>query len=70
LEITQNNEAAARAFITLQQHNLAIPRPGPIYTIWRSSHPSLGSRIDFCNSYCPWKTGAPLKYAEHFNQEK
>lgn len=66
LEITQNNKAAAEAFLTLQQENLANPRPGLLYKIWRSSHPALGERVDFCNSYCPWKRDEPLKYAEYF----
>jgi len=66
LEITQNNQAAAEAFIALQQENLANPRPGPIYMFWRASHPSLGSRIDFCNDYCPWKEGDALEYGKYF----
>ncbi|MFI5334630.1 MAG: M48 family metallopeptidase [Chlamydiales bacterium] len=69
LEITQNNDAAGRAFLILQQGNLANPRPGPVYTFWRATHPSLGDRVDFCNSYCPWKEGKPLKYAKHFERE-
>jgi Zn-dependent protease with chaperone function len=66
LEITQNNQAAAEAFIVLQQGNLANPRPGPLYNIWRNSHPALGDRIDFCNSYCPWRQQEPLKYGRYF----
>jgi Zn-dependent protease with chaperone function len=66
LEITQNNQAAAEAFIALQQQNLANPRPGPLYVFWRASHPPLGSRIDFCNSYCPWQEDKPLKYGKYF----
>lgn len=68
LEITQNNEAAAEAFVVLQQKNLANPRPGPIYNFWRNTHPSLGSRIDFCNSYCPWQEGQSLHYSKHFKE--
>jgi STE24 endopeptidase len=55
LEITHNNQAAAEAFIILQQENLANPRPGMLYKIWRSSHPPLGERIEFAETYCPWK---------------
>jgi STE24 endopeptidase len=69
LEITQNNQAAAEAFIVLQQQNLANPRPGPIYKMWRSSHPPLGERIDFCNHYCPWKQDQPLEYGKYFKQQ-
>lgn len=66
LEITQNNKAAARAFITLQKDNLANPRPGKLYILWRASHPSLGDRIDFSNNYCPWNTNEKLKYGKYF----
>lgn len=69
LEITQNNQAAGEAFVALQQQNLANPKPGPIYKFWRSTHPPLGERIDFCNSYCPWKQNRPLKYGRFFQNE-
>ena len=70
LEITQNNQAAGEAFIVLQQQNLANPRPGPLYNIWRNTHPSLGDRVDFCNRYCPWKEQEPLKYEKYFQDLK
>jgi STE24 endopeptidase len=55
LEMTHNNQAAGEGFVVLQMENLANPRPGPIYKFWRSTHPPLGERVDFSNSYCPWK---------------
>lgn len=51
LEITRNNHAAATTFVRLQEENLSVPRPGPVYMFWRGSHPSLGDRIDFANRY-------------------
>lgn len=69
LEITQNNKAASEAFIALQEQNLANPRPGKLFIFFRASHPPLGSRIDFCNSYCPWKDGKPLEYGKYFRGE-
>lgn len=66
LEITQKNKAAAKAFIVLQQQNLGNPRPGPIYKIWRCTHPPLGERIDYCNRYCPWLQDLPLRYENDF----
>ena len=69
LEIMQNNHAAAMAFVKLQEENLAVPRPGWLYKIWRSSHPTLGDRIDFCNNYRPWEKGKPLKYESYFNEK-
>lgn len=64
LEITRDNHSCAMAFVKLQKENLSIPRPGPLYKLWRSSHPPLGERIDFCNEYKPWETGQPLKYVD------
>ncbi len=68
LEITRCNHDAAMAFVKLQQENLGVPRPGPLYKIWRATHPPIGERIDFCNDYKPWKTGQPLKYADLFKE--
>jgi Zn-dependent protease with chaperone function len=62
LEIGRDNHDCATAFVKLQQENLSNPRPGLLYKLWRSSHPPLGERIDFCNRYRPWETGQPLKY--------
>ena len=66
LEITQNNQAAGEAFVALQMQNLANPRPGPIFKFWRSTHPPLGERIDYSNTYCPWSEGGHLKYGKFF----
>jgi Zn-dependent protease with chaperone function len=66
LEITRDNHAAATAFVKLQAENLGNPRPGLLYKLWRSSHPPLGERIDFCNAYRPWETGAPREYERLF----
>jgi STE24 endopeptidase len=66
LEITHDNHAAATSFVKLQTENLANPRPGLLYKLWRASHPPVGERIDFCNSYRPWETGAPERYERLF----
>lgn len=66
LELTQNNRAAATAFVKMQWENLSNPRPGWFYTLWRGSHPSLARRIEFANEYRPWKQGRPLRYGEYF----
>ena len=68
LELTRDNHNAATAFVKLQQENLGNPRPGILYKLWRSSHPTLGDRIDFCNTYKPWKTGQPMRYADLFRE--
>ena len=65
LELTHDNHAGARSFVKLQQENLSNPRPGPIFKFFRSSHPSIGERIDFCNSYRPWlESDAPPAHSE------
>ena len=44
------------AFVTLQRENLSVPRLHWLETIFRSSHPSIAARIEFCNSYHPWRS--------------
>ena len=66
LEITRSNHAGATAFVIMQQENLAVPRPGRLYTWFRASHPPIGERIDFFNDYRPWESGQPLVYADRF----
>jgi STE24 endopeptidase len=66
LEITRGNHAGATAFAIMQQENLAVPRPGRLYTWFRASHPPVGERIDFFNDYRPWESGQPLVYADRF----
>jgi STE24 endopeptidase len=66
LEITRASHSAGTAFVKLQTDALAVPRPGVLFQIWHGSHPTLGDRIDFANSYHPWRTGDPLVYADRF----
>jgi Zn-dependent protease with chaperone function len=54
LDLTHANHSAATAFVKMQTENLGNPRPGMFYKLFRASHPSIGERIDFCNSYRPW----------------
>ena len=53
LDLTRDNHAAATAFVALQRQNLAVPRPGLLYKIFRASHPPIGERVDFINAYRP-----------------
>jgi len=69
LELTQDSHAAALAFVKLQQNNLSHPRPGRLFVWWRGSHPPLGERIDFANTYRPWEHGEPLRYGARFHAE-
>ncbi|MDB5363062.1 MAG: Zn-dependent protease with chaperone function [Rhodospirillales bacterium] len=65
LEITRNNEAAARAFVKLGTESLGLPDPGWLERTFRMSHPSLADRITFANDYHPWADGEPLVYGDH-----
>jgi Zn-dependent protease with chaperone function len=66
LELTRDNRAGATTFVRLQEENLAVPRPGSWYMLWRGSHPSLGERVDFANQYRPWSEGQRLRYDRLF----
>jgi Zn-dependent protease with chaperone function len=66
LEITRDNAGAARAFVTLHDENLAVPRTGLLFRLWRGSHPDLADRIVFANRYRPWAHGEPLRYGDRF----
>jgi len=52
VQLTRDCCAAATALIALQEQNLSVPRPGPLYQLLRASHPSIGERVDLVNSYC------------------
>jgi Zn-dependent protease with chaperone function len=56
LDLTHANHSAAMAFVKLQSENLSNPRPGLVYKLFRATHPSIGERIDFCNTYRPSQT--------------
>jgi Zn-dependent protease with chaperone function len=66
LEITRDNAAAARGFVRLHDENLAVPRTGFLYRLWRGSHPDLADRIEFANRYRPWARGERLRYGDRF----
>jgi STE24 endopeptidase len=70
LELTRDNHTGAMVFVRLQQENLGVPRPGLLYTLWRGSHPSLASRVEFANTYRPWETGRPLRYEHRFTVQE
>ena len=53
LDLTGDKQAASSAFVALQEQNLAVPRPGRFYKIFRASHPPIGERVDFINAYQP-----------------
>ncbi len=66
LELTHDNHGGASAFVTLQRQNLAVPRPGWLFKLFRASHPPIGERVDFMNDYRPWAHGERERYIDHF----
>jgi Zn-dependent protease with chaperone function len=56
LDLTHMNRSSARAFVDLQRENLSVPRDHWLETLYRSTHPSVAERIQFCNRYHPWST--------------
>jgi STE24 endopeptidase len=68
LELGHDNHAAATAFVALQQQNLAVPRPGWLFKVFRASHPPIGERVDFINGYRPWEHGQPERYGGLFRR--
>jgi STE24 endopeptidase len=57
LELTRDPHAAATGFIALQKQNLAVPRPGLLYKIWRAGHPPIGERVDAINAWAAAHAG-------------
>jgi len=66
LEVTRDNHAAASSFAKMQGDNLSLPYPDAFTRVWRSTHPPLGERIEFCNEYRPWESGRPTRYGHLF----
>ncbi len=68
LELTHDNHGGASAFVALQRQNLAVPRPGWLFKLFRASHPPIGERVDFMNAYRPWARGEAERYADRFRR--
>lgn len=70
LELTHFNHEAATGFVKIQKGNLGYPWPGQLYMLFRASHPSIGERITYFNTYAPWCHGKPLKYSKFFKEDQ
>ena len=68
LELTRDNHAAATTWLTLQGHNLTHPDPGPIYRLFRATHPPLADRVQFADRYRPWERGEPMVYGDYLRE--
>ena len=51
--------AAVAAFQKLGEVNLSDPKPSRLIELWLYDHPPLNKRIEFAQTYDPWRTGQP-----------
>lgn len=63
LEMTRDNDAAARAFLTLARSNRSDPDPPPLVKWVLFSHPPAIERVRLALTYRPWSEGLPNRYA-------
>jgi len=59
LEVTHDNDAAARAFIKLGSQNKSDPEPNAFIRAWLYTHPPLAERVHYAIMYRPWEHGVP-----------
>jgi len=62
LEITRNNDAAARAFVKLGSQNKSNPDPSPFVKWMLYTHPTESERVSFAMHYRPWAEGRPDRF--------
>ena len=62
LELTRDNDAAARAFVKLAAQNKTNPEPSPFVKWALFSHPPDGERLRLALTYRPWEEGGPNRY--------
>ena len=62
LEITRDNDAAARAFLALARENRSDPEPAPWVKFLLYSHPPGLERVRMAIEYRPWERGEPNRY--------
>jgi STE24 endopeptidase len=62
LEVTQLNDAAARAFMKLGSQNRNDPEPSPFVRAMLYDHPTVVERVRFALEYHPWDQGQPNRY--------
>jgi Zn-dependent protease with chaperone function len=62
LEVTRNNDAAARAFVKLGSQNKANPDPSPFVEWMLYTHPTESQRVAFAMRYRPWAEGRPDRF--------
>jgi STE24 endopeptidase len=64
LELTHQNRAAAELFAKWARSGIMQTDYDLFFRLFRQTHPSLGERIRFANTYRPWANGGPLRYGD------
>jgi STE24 endopeptidase len=62
--IPDSAAVAGRSFQVLGEEDLADPNPPPFIVFWLYSHPPLGERLAFAESYDPWGNGESPAYVK------
>jgi len=62
LEITHDNDSAARAFLTLARQNRSDPDPPALVKWVLYSHPPAVDRVRLALHYRPWATGGRTRF--------
>jgi Zn-dependent protease with chaperone function len=62
LELTHDNDAAARAFVKLGSQNKSNPEPSVFVKYALYSHPPDAERLRLAMSYRPWEEGRPNRF--------
>ena len=62
LEITHDNDAAARAFLKLGAENKSNPDPPSWIRLALYTHPTLADRVRLAMTYRPWEQGKPNRF--------
>jgi Zn-dependent protease with chaperone function len=70
LELTRDNLAQAQMLASWASGKGRVTEWSSFFKLFRASHPSDTTRIQFSNTYHPWLEGKPLVYVRDFASEK
>ncbi len=70
LELTRDNVAPAQFLASWASDKNRVTEWSTFFRLFRASHPSHATRINFFNTYHPWQEGKPLVYARDFTPRK
>lgn len=70
LELTRDNSTQARMIASWANDKVRVTEWSAFFKLFRASHPSDATRIQFSNTYHPWLEGKSLEYARDFTPEE